>query len=226
MPDAPLYAFVTLVTSDHYLPGALVVAAALRDIHRPSPEDSSELEPSEFHIVCLVTPETVDISTIKQLRQAFDVVVGVEVIEQDNEEGLRLLGTLLTAIRLCHYIEQFELGRPDLRLVLTKLHVFRLTSYRKIIFMDADMLPIKPISHLFHLPSAFAAVPDVGWPDIFNSGFLVLEPGQEKFNGIMDVVKTKGSWDGGDQGVLNEWVGSNWHRLSFTYNTTPTAIYT
>lgn len=88
------------------------------------------------------------------------------------------------------------------------------------------MLPIKPISHLFRLTSAFAAVPDVGWPDIFNSGFLVLEPGEQKFNEVMNVVKDKGSWDGGDQGVLNEWIGPNWERLSFVYNTTPTAIYT
>ena len=42
----------------------------------------------------------------------------------------------------------------------------------------------------------------------------------------MTLSKTKGSWDGADQGLLNEWRGSNWHRLSFTYNTTPTAVYT
>lgn len=95
MPDAPPYAFVTLVTSDHYLPGALVVAAALRDIHGSSSDHPNELKPSEFHIVCLVTPETVNIGTMRQLRQAFDVVVGVEVIEQNNEEGLRLLGVFV-----------------------------------------------------------------------------------------------------------------------------------
>jgi glycogenin len=117
-------------------------------------------------------------------------------------------------------------GRLDLTNVLTKLHVFRLTSYRKVIFMDADILPLQPISHLFHLKSAFAAVPDVGWPDIFNSGFFVMEPSEEKFNEVTELAKTKGSWDGGDQGVLNEWVGPNWERLSFTYNTTPTAVYT
>lgn len=117
-------------------------------------------------------------------------------------------------------------GRPDLKAVLTKLHVFRLTSYLKIIFLDADVLPLQPISHLFRLKSSFAAVPDVGWPDIFNSGFFVAEPGEEKFNEIMNVVKDKGSWDGGDQGVLNEWVGPEWERLSFAYNTTPTAVYT
>lgn len=113
-----------------------------------------------------------------------------------------------------------------MHLVLTKLHVFRLVQFEKVIFLDADILPIQSLSHLFALPHEFSAVPDVGWPDIFNSGMMVLTPSEDKFNDIMTLVKSKGSWDGGDQGVLNEWRGSNWNRLSFTYNTTPTAAYT
>ncbi|KAN0133220.1 glycosyltransferase [Lactarius tabidus] len=198
------YAFVTLLTSDSYLPGALTLAAALRDVH-PSPALTPEVD---FQTVCLVTPETVDIASIKLLRKAFDVVVGVEIIEEENERGLQLL------------------GRPDLTTVLTKLHVFRLTQYSKIIFLDADILPIRTLSHLFTLPHDFSAVPDVGWPDIFNSGFMVLSPGEDKFKELITLSKTKGSWDGADQGLLNEWRGSNWNRLSFTYNTTPTAVYT
>lgn len=111
-------------------------------------------------------------------------------------------------------------------LVLSKLHVFRLVQYTKVIFLDADVLPARPMSHLFTLPHEFSAVPDVGWPDIFNSGVMVLTPGEDKFREIKDLVKSRGSWDGGDQGVLNEWRGSDWNRLSFTYNTTPTAAYT
>ncbi|KAF7793378.1 hypothetical protein EIP86_004490 [Pleurotus ostreatoroseus] len=198
------YAFVTLVTSDSYLPGALALVAALDELH-PSPPISPEVG---FQTVCLVTPETVDVSTIKLLRRAFNVVVGVEIIEQEDDKNLRLL------------------GRPDLNTVLTKLHIFRLTQYSKIIFLDADVLPIRPLSHLFTLPHEFSAVPDVGWPDIFNSGVLVASPGEDKFNELMELQKTKGSWDGGDQGLLNEWRGQNWHRLSFLYNTTPTAAYT
>ena len=117
-------------------------------------------------------------------------------------------------------------GRPDLNLVLTKLHMFRLTQYSKIIFLDADVLPVRSMSHLFTIPHEFAAVPDVGWPDIFNSGVMVFTPGEDKFNEVTELLKSKGSWDGGDQGILNEWRGNDWHRLSFTYNTTPTAVYT
>ncbi|KAF8640611.1 hypothetical protein AX17_000272 [Amanita inopinata Kibby_2008] len=195
-----MYAFVSLLTSDPYLPGALALAAALNDLH-PSPQ-------IPFQTVCLVTPETVDVTSIKLLRKAFDTVVGVEVIEQEDTKGLTLL------------------GRPDLRSVLTKLHIFRLTQFSKIIFLDADVLPVRPLSHLFTLPYEFSAVPDVGWPDIFNSGVLVFSPGEDKFRELIQLLKSKGSWDGGDQGILNEWRGDNWNRLSFIYNTTPTAAYT
>ncbi|KAJ6575309.1 nucleotide-diphospho-sugar transferase [Mycena capillaripes] len=201
---APPFAFVTLLTSDAYLPGALVLAGALKDVHT-TPAVPPEVD---FQTVCLVTPESVDVSTIKQLRRAFDVVVGVEIIAQEDDKGLKLL------------------GRLDLNTVLTKLHVFRLTQYSKIIFLDADVLPVRSLSHLFTLPHEFSAVPDVGWPDIFNSGVLVLSPGEDKFNQLNELLKSKGTWDGGDQGILNEWRGGDWNRLSFTYNTTPTAAYT
>ncbi|KAF7303235.1 putative glycosyltransferase family 8 protein GLGEN [Mycena kentingensis (nom. inval.)] len=198
------YAFATLLTSPEYLPGVLTVAGALRDLHTV-PAAPPEVD---FQTVCIVTPETVDAGSIRLLRKAFDVVVGVEIIAQEDDKGLRLL------------------GRLDLNTVLTKLHVFRLIQYSKIIFLDADVLPVRPLSHLFTLPHEFSAVPDVGWPDIFNSGVLVLSPGEDKFNQLNDLLKTKGTWDGGDQGILNEWRGGDWNRLSFTYNTTPTAAYT
>ena len=100
------FAFVTLVTSDYYLPGALVVGTALRDVHPSPPIFPDELDPSEFHTVCLVTPETVDVSTVKLLRRVFDVVIGVEVIEAETEEGLRLLG------RVFHRVRRFVTQSP------------------------------------------------------------------------------------------------------------------
>lgn len=88
------YAFVTLLTSDSYLPGALALAGALKDVH-PSPPVHPEVE---FQTVCLVTPETVDVTAIKLLRRAYDVVVGVELIGQDDQRGLQLLGELLDLV--------------------------------------------------------------------------------------------------------------------------------
>ena len=68
-------------------PGALVLAHALRALH---PKASS---PIPFKLVCLVTPETVDAASIKALREVWDLVVGVEVLECAGQDaGLGLLG--------------------------------------------------------------------------------------------------------------------------------------
>ena len=102
---ATRYAFVTLITSDSYLPGALTLAAALRDIH-PKPAVEPEVD---FQTTCLVTPETVDVSSIKLLRGAFDTVIGVEIIEDDDRKGLDLLGKCC-----CSVSEVKEMGRSGL----------------------------------------------------------------------------------------------------------------
>ena len=102
---ATRYAFVTLITSDSYLPGALTLAAALRDIH-PKPAVEPEVD---FQTACLVTPETVDVSSIKLLRGAFDTVIGVEIIEDDDRKGLDLLGECC-----CSVSEVKKMGRSGL----------------------------------------------------------------------------------------------------------------
>lgn len=90
---ATQFAICTLLTNDGYLPGALAQVAALRDLH-PRPSSNSEVD---FTTLCLVTPETVDVSSIKLLRKAYDVVVGVEIIEPEDDKGLHLLGELILA---------------------------------------------------------------------------------------------------------------------------------
>lgn len=79
-------AIVTLLTSPSYLPGTLVLLHALHALH-PAPRD--------FKIVCLVTPETVDVRTIAEVRKAgYDLVIGVEGIGSgaEGEAGLGLMG--------------------------------------------------------------------------------------------------------------------------------------
>jgi glycogenin len=100
-----------------YLPGALAQVAAISDLHK-NPFSLSR------------HPESLDVATLRSLRKVLNLVVGVEILEQDNNLGLLLL------------------GRPDLTTVLIKLHVFRLIQFSKIIFLDADVLPIRPLDHL------------------------------------------------------------------------------
>ncbi|KAK4056553.1 glycogenin glucosyltransferase [Microbotryomycetes sp. JL221] len=193
-------AVVHLLTTDSYLPGVLVSHASLLDAEGGQNQ-------KEFDTVCIVTPETVSQRSIKALQNTFDCVVGVAQIESDSWANLDLL------------------GRRDLAASLTKLHLFRLTQYSKLIFLDADTLVLRKISDLFKVDAPFAAAPDIGWPDAFNSGVMVATPSQQTFTDLIAMMAERGSWDGGDQGLLNDYF-SDWHRLSFKYNVTPSAYYT
>lgn len=75
-----------------------------------------------------------------------------------------------------------------------------------------------------------SAAPDVGWPDCFNSGVFVFKPSLDTFNKLIEFATTQGSFDGGDQGLLNSFFSDWAHKdiskhLPFIYNTCSTATY-
>ncbi|PLW29250.1 hypothetical protein PCANC_15748 [Puccinia coronata f. sp. avenae] len=210
-------AFVTVLTSDSYLPGSLVTAYSIKE--------NEEASTRKHDLVCLVTLDSVSVQSIKALRQIYDLVISVEEIRSGNSEN-----------------ELNLLGRQDLSYTVTKIHIWRLTQYEKVIYLDSDTLLLRAISHLFQLASPFSACPDIGWPDCFNSGLMVISPNEQTFEKLFKHFLSQGSWDGADQGLLNDYFaepsggdpppgGSDvqshgWNRLSFIYNVTPSAYYT
>lgn len=118
------------------------------------------------------------------------------------------------------------MGRPDLSFAFTKIALWRQTQFRKIVYIDADIVALRAMDELFDLDVPFAAAPDVGWPDAFNSGLMVINPNMGDYWALQTLAATGDSFDGADQGLLNQYYENrNWHRLSFTYNTTPNAQY-
>src|SRR5262249_36208978 len=89
------------------------------------------------------------------------------------------------------------LGRPELGRTLTKIHVWSLweESIGKVVFLDADMLVLKGIDELFDRPE-FAAAPDAGWPDCFNSGLFVAVPSAATHSSLLGFARQNGSFDG------------------------------
>jgi glycogenin glucosyltransferase len=75
----------------------------------------------------------------------FDLVVSVDAMQTPSPVNLRLL------------------GRPELATTLTKLHVWRLTQFTKIVFLDADTLAVRNVDELFQ-HDELSACPDAGWP--------------------------------------------------------------
>nr|VDD59270.1 unnamed protein product [Brassica oleracea] len=97
----------------------------------------------------------------------------------------------------------------------SKLRVWQVTDYDKLVFIDADFIIAKNVDYLFSYPQLSAAGND---RVLFNSGVMVLEPSACLFKELMlKSVKIK-SYNGGDQGFLNEYFVW-WHRLSKHVNT-------
>ncbi|VDL93729.1 unnamed protein product [Schistocephalus solidus] len=155
------------------------------------------------------------VGTTKQLAsilgEVFDHVELVDVLDSKDELNLALL------------------SRPDLGVTFTKLHCWRLTQYEKAVFMDADTLVIKNIDDLFEREE-FSAAPDPGWPDCFNTGVFVYTPNLETYRKLLEFALEHGSFDGGDQGLLNmffsDWATKDIRRhLPFLYNCISQAFY-
>ncbi|KAK0719620.1 hypothetical protein B0H67DRAFT_158073 [Lasiosphaeris hirsuta] len=117
------------------------------------------------------------------------------------------------------------MNRPDLHSAFTKINLWRQTQFRKIVYLDADVLAYRAPDELFDLPHAFSAAPDIGWPDIFNTGVMVLTPNLGEYYALKAMADRGISFDGADQGLLNMHFRNIWNRLSFAYNVTPSAHY-
>ena len=85
--------------------------------------------------------------------------------------------------------------RPELGVTYSKLHAWRLEEYSKCVFLDADTLVLTNVDDLFEREELSAA-PDIGWPDLFNSGVFVFKPSSETFSSLIELAKTEGSYDG------------------------------
>ncbi|NWS43679.1 GLYG2 protein, partial [Probosciger aterrimus] len=146
------------------------------------------------------------------LRSVFDEVIKVNVLDSADSVHLTLM------------------QRPELGVTFTKLHCWTLTHYSKCVFMDADTLVLCNVDELFDREE-FSAAPDSGWPDCFNSGVFVFRPSLKTYNLLLQFAAEHGSFDGGDQGLLNSFF-SNWatadigKHLPFLYNLSSSAVYT
>ncbi|CAI9091477.1 OLC1v1026517C1 [Oldenlandia corymbosa var. corymbosa] len=86
--------------------------------------------------------------------------------------------------------------------VYTKLKIFNLTKYKKVVYLDADTIVVKNIDDLFKC-GKFCA--NLKHSERLNSGVMVVEPSEEVFKDMMSKVNTLFSYTGGDQGFLNSY---------------------
>merc|ERR1719446_1412708 len=158
----------------------------------------------------MITEEVGD--TMKTvLGEVFDQVIVVDPLDSKDLAHLELL------------------DRTELGITFTKIQCWTLTDYTKCVFLDADTLILQNSDELFEREE-FSAAPDAGWPDCFNSGVFVFRPNLNTFKDLVKHAMARGSFDGGDQGLLNtffsDWATKDISRhLPFTYNMVASATY-
>ncbi|KAK7749464.1 glycogenin glucosyltransferase [Cytospora paraplurivora] len=182
--------YVTLLLSDTYLPGALVLAHSLRDAGTTK------------KLAVLVTLDSVSVEV-----SVFDYVLPVPRIRNEQPANLDLM------------------NRRDLHSAFTKINLWNQTQFRRIVYLDADVVAYRAPDELFDLPQPFSAAPDIGWPDLFNTGVLALSPSKTDYEALLALAEKGISFDGADQGLLNIYFKDNYNRLSFSYNVTPSGHY-
>lgn len=195
--------------ADVGLLGAMVLAHSLRD------------NGSNAKLVVLYTPGNLLPDTVNELR-VFLLLVSLrpKLTTQTIYDDLIPVSSTTNGTPANLWL----MDRPDLISTFTKIELWRQTQYRRIVYIDCDIVALRAPDELLSLDVDFAAAPDVGWPDCFNSGVMVLRPNLQDYYALKALADRGISFDGADQGLLNEHF-RDWHRLSFTYNCTPSANY-
>lgn len=187
--NMPEDVYCTLLLNDAYLPGAQVLAHSLRDAGTTK------------RLAVMVVLAGVSNDTVTELKKLYDYVIPVDPHYSRSSDGLSLM------------------NRLDLGAALTKIELWKQIQFRKVVYLDADTVALRAPDELFDVQADFAACPDVGWPDCFNSGVMVVKPNMDTFEELSSLAEKGETYDGADQGLLNQHFG-NWHRLSFAYNCT------
>ena len=113
------YAVVTLLMlGDSYLPGILSLAYSIK---QANPDFRNQID-----LVCMVTPDITQ-QTIEDIEKYYDKVIKVDYIEIPYQN---IRHSKLHIMKV--YAKTF-----------TKLHVFNLVQYDKVIMIDADMLVLQ-----------------------------------------------------------------------------------
>jgi lipopolysaccharide biosynthesis glycosyltransferase len=118
-------AYMCLVMrGDTYVPGAIVVAHSIRKTK------------TKNDICCMVTPD-VSAYAIEQLKIAFDYVILVQYIQVSTKK--------LRSLKIENLYGAWK------SFAYTKWNMLNMTQYKKVMFMDADILVVENIDALFEL---------------------------------------------------------------------------
>jgi glycogenin glucosyltransferase len=193
--------FLTVLSSDKYLLGVLALYKSLFNTGTKYP----------FYVAI-----TNDISK-----------ESIAVLENDNINIIKLDSNIQLPEEIKN--KNTKSGYSQWNNTLQKLSIFQLTRFKKIVYLDSDMLILNNIDELFNKKHMSAVVAGALIPGreewkLLNSGLMVIEPKKNLGTNIaktIDIVSKNKEYFG-DQDLIqeyyNEWCQNKDLQLSHKYN--------
>lgn len=192
-------AYCTLLGSNDYFQGVLGLVASLRNTK------------CQYPLVVMVTDE-VDNQYIQYLSSLPKVSIEFVKPIQINQEILK---------------KNAQNNQPKWTNSFTKLNMFGLINYDKLVFIDSDMYVLSNLDYLFTFPNLTAVVAGKSFPGNedwaeLNSGLMVVEPSEDEFKRLVSLIPNKTDQAIGDQDILHRgypsWKDDHQLHLGEQYN--------
>lgn len=189
------YSYVSLLTNDSYSYGIVLLVESMKAVKTKYP----------LHVLVTKNVSNAVLELLNQLENVtYEIVDYIPITEEIYEFNKKKNPALAVTWKNCW----------------TKFRIFNLIQFDKIVFLDADIMLMKNLDHLFtkkHMTAALDGEYFNLWPgwDHFNSGCLVVEPSQEEFNNILKYAQSLKKED------LPDYVFADQELLNFYYKDWP-----
>lgn len=166
-------AYVTLLSTDEYINGLVVLNKSLIEHN------------AEYLLYCLVTPN-ISKDNLTLLEKLNIPYIKVEQIYKDNYKNKTAVGF------------DYQQDENNWHHAMAKLHIFELTQFSKIVYIDADIVVTQNIDDLFERPHMSCLVGDRGPREdvlnpncnTLNAGLMVIEPSQDLYKDIIKFLNS------------------------------------
>ncbi|XP_061348414.1 putative UDP-glucuronate:xylan alpha-glucuronosyltransferase 4 [Gastrolobium bilobum] len=171
------------------------------------------LHSSEAYVCGAIALAQSILQTKNKIYHTRDLILLVDKsIGPESIKGLKAAGWKIKRIQ--RILNPFAKSGAYNQWNYSKLRIWQLTMYDRIIFIDSDLLVLKNIDYFFFYPQLSAAPNE---KTLFNSGLMIVEPSQCMFENMMQKTSEVKPYNGGDQGFLNQ-IFTWWHRLPSKLN--------
>jgi lipopolysaccharide biosynthesis glycosyltransferase len=128
------------------------------------------------------------------------IALVTEQISKHQQEKLNRAGWNIKTVKAIKNHNEEYAARLDY--IFSKLQIFSLYEYKKVVYLDADTIVTGNIDKLCGCPGKYCAVVR---NTFFNAGVMVVEPNEEMFYDMIKKSTDTHSYTGGDQGFLNNY---------------------